>query len=59
MPNGLYSSRPANQTLQKRHPTKYLATDLISKRAIVVTLENWVEERALSGLEGLASNPKD
>ena len=59
MPNGFYSLRPANQTFARPHPTKDLAIDLINQPAVVVTLGLWVEERSLSGLEGLASNPKD
>ena len=56
MPNGFYSLGP---TKQKPHPTKDLSIDLINQLAVVVTLGNLVEERSLSGLEWLASNPKD
>jgi hypothetical protein len=59
MPNGFYSLGPANQIFARPHPIKDLATDLISQPSVVVTLGCWVEERALSGLEGLASNPKE
>ena len=59
MPIGFYSSGPTNQTFAKPHPTKDIATDLINQTTVVVTLGSWVEERALSRLEGLASNPKE